>query len=83
MNPSLFIMTTLVEMVVVLLGKVEEQAGLSHRLQGNSIRHKRVLSFSYLGKQAISVGLKLTAKQWRQGVTQCVKTLREASSILT
>jgi len=79
----LVMMTTLVEMVFVVLGKVVEQAGLSHRFQSNSIRHKRVLSFSYLGKRAISVSLKITAKQWREGVTQCVKTLREASSILT
>lgn len=79
----LVMMTTLVEMVFVLLGKVVENAGLSRRFQSNSIRYKRVLSFSYLGKRAISVGLKITSKQWREGIKQCINTLLEASSILT
>ena len=79
----LVMMTTLAEMVFVLLGKVVEQAGLSYRFQSNSIRHRRILSFSYLGKRAISVDLKITAKQWREGIIQCTKTLREESSIFT
>ena len=64
----LVLLTTLTAMVLILLGKVVELVGLSYRFQSSSTRKRRVLSHFFLGKRALSTNLKITLKQWREGI---------------
>ena len=64
----LVLLTTLAAMVLILLGKVVELSGLAYRFQSSSTRKRRVLSHFFLGKRALSTNIKITLKQWREGV---------------
>lgn len=71
----LVLLTTLTAMVLTLLGKVVELAGLAYRFQSSSTRKRRVLSHFFLGKRALSTNLKIPLKQWREGVRQFAEQL--------
>jgi hypothetical protein len=70
-------------MVLILLGKAIELAGLSYRFQCNSTRKRRVLSYFYLGKRALSINMKITLRQWREGIQEFAEQLFRASSIVS
>lgn len=78
----LVLLTTLTAMVLVLLGKVVELAGLSYRFQCSSTRKYRVLSHFFLGKRTLSTHLIITTQQWRDGIRQFTKQLREGESFI-
>lgn len=80
---KLVLLTTLAAMVLILLGKAIELAGLSYRFQCNSTRKRRVLSHFYLGKRALSINMKITLRQWREGIQEFAEQLFRASSIVS
>jgi hypothetical protein len=49
-------LAALASLVSMLVGIAAEKAGLHRRFQANTIRHRRVLSFVYLGRELIRVG---------------------------
>ncbi len=49
-------LVALASLVSMLVGIAAEKAGLHRRYQANTIRHRRVLSFVYLGREVIRVG---------------------------
>jgi len=80
---QLVLLTTLAAMVLILLGKVIELAGLAYRFQCNSTRQRRVLSHFYLGKRALSNNLKISSRQWREGIREFAEQLFRSSSIVS
>jgi len=64
------------------LGKVVELAGLVYRFQSSSIRKRRVLSNFFLGKRALSTNLKITIKQWREGVRNFAEGLFKGDGVM-
>ncbi|MBJ7539065.1 transposase [Marinomonas sp. C1424] len=71
----LVLLTTLTVMVLILLGKVIELSGLAYRFQSSSTRKRRRLSHFFLGKRALSTNLKITLKQWREGIREFAEQL--------
>ena len=71
----LVLLTTLTAMVLILLGKVVELAELAYHFQSSSTRKRRVLSHFFLGKRALSTNLKISLKEWREGIRQFAEQL--------
>ena len=78
----LVLLSTLAIMVLVLLGKVIELAGLAYRFQCNSTRQRRVLSHFYLGKRVLMNNLKIPDRIWRVGIKEFAELLKRSSSVM-
>lgn len=78
----LVLLTTLAAMVLILLGKVVELSGLAYRFQSSSTRKRRVLSHFFLGKRALSTNIKITLKQWREGIRKFADQLFKGDSFM-
>ena len=77
------LLSTLAIMVLVLLGKVIELAGLAYRFQCNSTRQRRVLSHFYLGKRVLMNNLKIPDRIWRVGIKEFAEQLKRSSSVMS
>lgn len=75
----LLLIAALTVFVAWLLGKAADQSGLSRKFQANTITHRRVLSFVFLGMRIIRKGgLTLSFSD----VTDAKRSLREAHTFL-
>ena len=79
----LVLLSTLAIMVLVLLGKVIELAGLAYRFQCNSTRQRRVLSHFNLGKRVLMNNLRIPDRIWREGIKEFAEQLKRSSSVMS
>ena len=72
---NLMLLTTLTAVLLILVGKVVEVAGYAKRFQVNTVRNRKVLSYFYLGKRAVTTRFQITKNEWRDGIRQLLQQM--------
>lgn len=76
----LMLMAVLASMILLLIGTAAEQANLSRRYQANTVKDRRVLSLSYLGKRILADRrAELATHQIQQALYHMQEVIAQAS----
>lgn len=76
----LILLTTLSALVTTLIGWAVVKAGKHRRYQANSVKHRQVLSYHFVGLRAfVDRKLKLLASDWKEAILKLKIALQQAS----